>query len=728
MRPAQSMLRLLVIALALCLATARAQSLRFTVTSDARGYAGHADVLAAVDSVAGGPGEFIVTPGDMDPLPTTRAQIDAAFGVSFPWYPVIGNHEQEHASDVEYLRDFYWENLDGFVNPGPDGTTEMTYSFDAGPAHIVVLNVYWDGTTDPDADIARDGDVVPALRDWTEADLAASAQPWKLVFLHEPAYPQADQQWGDARHAGDSLDQYPANRDAFWQMLEDHGAAACFVAHTHRYSSCRWPGSPVWQIDAAQARGTDEYDTFLVVDADHAHIRVDVYRSLYSGGFVLLETLDLADRPESELLTFQQGVEGYSDTVDTLLHGAFPDTDYSTATELAVDGADSGQEIHALIRFGSVIGEQPGQIPPGARILSAALKFYTTNPTSGEVNFHRMLTPWEDTDTWNSLAGGISADGSEAASNSDGVLPGDSYSGTWHPVDVTASLRAWAEYGDGNQGWALLPTGTNGWDCYSSEGTYAPQLVVEYDARPLQFVRFQQGVDGYAGNVDTKLRGASPDESYAGYTVLNVDSDEEGYETQALIRFEQITGAGAGQIPGEARIIAAKLRLYTDNPTDNNAIMFHRMLGDWDDTDTWNSMVDGISADDIEAAAVADAQLAPDKRASWWHEVDVTASVRAWVAGGAANFGWALLPTGDNSWQFRSAEGTPPPQLVVWYLIVGDVDGDGDVDLFDLEALLPVYGTCAGDPAYDPDADFDGSGCIELSDLADLLGNYGYGT
>lgn len=58
----------------------------------------------------------------------------------------------------------------------------------------------------------------------------------------------------------------------------------------------------------------------------------------------------------------------------------------------------------------------------------------------------------------------------------------------------------------------------------------------------------------------------------------------------------------------------------------------------------------------------------------------------------------------------------------------GDLNGDGDVDLGDLAALLAVYGTCDPDPAYDPDADFDGNGCIDLSDLATLLGNYGLGT
>jgi len=60
--------------------------------------------------------------------------------------------------------------------------------------------------------------------------------------------------------------------------------------------------------------------------------------------------------------------------------------------------------------------------------------------------------------------------------------------------------------------------------------------------------------------------------------------------------------------------------------------------------------------------------------------------------------------------------------------LIGDVDGDGDVDLSDLGALLAAYGTCAGQPRYNLNADFDGDGCVGLSDLAALLANYGVGT
>lgn len=63
-----------------------------------------------------------------------------------------------------------------------------------------------------------------------------------------------------------------------------------------------------------------------------------------------------------------------------------------------------------------------------------------------------------------------------------------------------------------------------------------------------------------------------------------------------------------------------------------------------------------------------------------------------------------------------------------WVSIPGDVDHDGDVDMSDLAALLASYNKCAGDPRYNPAADFNCDGCVDQSDLAELLAHYGEGT
>jgi hypothetical protein len=55
--------------------------------------------------------------------------------------------------------------------------------------------------------------------------------------------------------------------------------------------------------------------------------------------------------------------------------------------------------------------------------------------------------------------------------------------------------------------------------------------------------------------------------------------------------------------------------------------------------------------------------------------------------------------------------------------IVGDLNGDGQVDLSDLAQLLAHYGTPSG--ALPEDGDLDGDGDVDLSDLAALLGHYG---
>ena len=59
------------------------------------------------------------------------------------------------------------------------------------------------------------------------------------------------------------------------------------------------------------------------------------------------------------------------------------------------------------------------------------------------------------------------------------------------------------------------------------------------------------------------------------------------------------------------------------------------------------------------------------------------------------------------------------------YECIGDLDGDGDVDLADLAILLSSYGLCEGEAGFVPGADLDGDACVELADLATLLSYYG---
>ena len=132
---------------------------------------------------------------------------------SRPLYPSIGNHDDEIGFAQAY-RDVFVLPEEGATTKYPDNA-ERFYSFDYGPVHFVALD-----TEHAFIDTARR----QAQLAWLDADLAATTQPWKVVYFHRPPYSSGSEH-------GSSLDV----RQAFAPLFERHGVNLVLNAHDHDY-------------------------------------------------------------------------------------------------------------------------------------------------------------------------------------------------------------------------------------------------------------------------------------------------------------------------------------------------------------------------------------------------------------------------------------------------------------------------------------------------------------
>jgi len=239
--------------------------------------------------------------------------------------------------------------------------------------------------------------------------------------------------------------------------------------------------------------------------------------------------------PPAYTLTFQEGVSGYTGTQDTGLAFGTPGTSQGSATSINVGstGTPPGGfypvgtpeptptgPAQGLVRFDNIFGDGIGKIAPGMKVTSAELTLVTESGGSGW-NVHPMLTGWNESSTWNSMNGGIQADGIEAAATAEGSIGANNsllnvMPGRWN-FDVSDSVKAWQE-GQANYGWALLPhmpDGSSTIAIASSEniGTCNRPILtvtVEMDDSLEQAV-FQLGRNGYKGPHDLELRQEEPD-------------------------------------------------------------------------------------------------------------------------------------------------------------------------------------------------------------------------
>jgi hypothetical protein len=182
--------------------------------------------------------------------------------------------------------------------------------------------------------------------------------------------------------------------------------------------------------------------------------------------------------------TFQQGVNGYATTVDTEIWAVAPTTILDGNPNASTDANNDGGESQVLLRFDGIIGSKAGQVPLRSTVHSAKLIVSAFDP-GDTVHLHRMLVPWKASATWNSMVGGVSADGLEASRHKDSFTFGKISAATSEiPFDVTDTVQAWVN-GDKNYGWVFINTGSNGWDFYTSEFEdvkQRPKLIIEYSA------------------------------------------------------------------------------------------------------------------------------------------------------------------------------------------------------------------------------------------------------
>jgi predicted phosphodiesterase len=167
--------------------------------------------------------------------------------------PAIGNHAfDDNGKDFNYT-----------VNKMIPATgTQLRYSDKTGDYVVDFQNtrfILLDGYSK----LGTHGVINDKGRSWVEKMIITAPASIEDIFIcyHEPAFPKK-------RHVGDSFDEDPALRDAFWQMLSRHKdkVRAVFAGHTHYYARTTKDG--IQEIDDGSAGATSENDTIVEVSVD----------------------------------------------------------------------------------------------------------------------------------------------------------------------------------------------------------------------------------------------------------------------------------------------------------------------------------------------------------------------------------------------------------------------------------------------------------------------------
>ena len=395
--------------------------------------------------------------------------------------------------------------------------------------------------------------------------------------------------------------------------------------------------------------------------------------------------------PIAGTITFTSGCES------TTIRQAFPDVDFSGDAMHSWDGAYYGGRNVALLRFSNILGHGPGLIAPHHIIVAATLR-YKVAVQGADADWHEATVPWSSPGaTWTTFVGTTGLD------DELGPLVGSvDYTqhtvrldrpGTWHSVDVRSSLIRYQSGVAMNYGWAKVATGEHGgtfYGCNVLNSADAPRLEVHLaetppappmpppapspapkpppsppppPARPLTAVT----ISGSPAAQDTYISSATSNRArnYALEGRLRWDgqiSSSSGGQYAVLMKFD-LTTALVGM--HAQNVEHATLNYHVLTTRAGPPAEMHELLVPWSDTTVTHDSLPFNSASWGPSVNEATG-LTSNCNVCGWNAVDVTESVRRWMASPSTNHGWIFLPTGTSEVDVEDSESpTNAPTLIV---------------------------------------------------------------
>ncbi len=193
-------------------------------------------------------------------------------------------------------------------------------------------------------------------------------------------------------------------------------------------------------------------------------------------------------------------------------------------------------------------------------------------------------------------------------------------------------------------------------------------------------VTLQQGVNGYAGTVDTYIDEFVPAGSFGNLDRLEIRYYDPGTgltEHQiALLKFNLTS------IPTTATVTSAKLTLYNTRANSNSAndvLVLEKVTSAWNDTHMWSMGVPTGVASGVTCPSLAPYTGAPNPPETFVITTGLDSLVQGWITNPASNLGMKFLCTTNLNLRFGSSEFSFPqyrPALEITYSTGGTPPAD----------------------------------------------------